>query len=44
MFMIIMGSMLSGNLSMLKSDSDTNAFSESSTFDGSLKTYVANVT
>ena len=38
MFMIIMGSMLSGNLRMLNKDNETKAFSESRTLAGSLKT------
>ena len=44
MFMIIMGSMLRGNLRMLKRERETKAFSESRMLFGSLNTYVANVT
>jgi hypothetical protein len=38
MFIIIIGSMLSGNRRMLNKDKETKAFSESRMLDGSLKT------
>ena len=43
-FVMIIGSMLSGNLIMLKRDKATKAFSESRMFDLLLRMYVAKVT